>query len=186
MRRKKVSVLRIYRNDIQQFNELSVTVDLFFSDCMCLCVWVSVWTLYICTYEYCKCCFYVFPEWMSSHRGRWRTRWASGPQDVFVKLEMIPGFSLIPSFLLEKRLAAKFNNSSANLSFTLRRDTPDENSFHAPLILRFWAIFASVTGLFQTSGKKMSKIHKHEKNRLLFNGIFWFMEWLNRYLKSPL
>ncbi len=56
---ENVSTLRIYRRDKQQFSELSVTVDFFFFF-LTVCVRVTVYTLYICIYEYCKCCFYVF------------------------------------------------------------------------------------------------------------------------------
>lgn len=66
------------------------SVDFFFF--FFLTVWVSecVNIIYICIYEYCKCCFYMFSEWMTSHGERAGTTW---PPHAFVKRDLAPGFS---------------------------------------------------------------------------------------------
>lgn len=120
--KKQGQRVRIYRNDVQQFSELSVAVDLFFPDCVCVSEWVCKHYIFV-HMNIVNAVFTCFLSGWAATEGNGGRDKRAGPQDVFVKLETIPGFSSVPSFLLEKSLAAKVNNSSANLSFKLTGET---------------------------------------------------------------
>lgn len=69
---------RIWKSHV--FLSQLISFLFFFFLTMRLCVGVSVYTVYICIYEYCKCCFYVF---LNGRPARESEAVRVGPRDAF-------------------------------------------------------------------------------------------------------
>lgn len=121
VRRNKVSVLEFTGMTCSSsVNFLSQLICFFLT--VCVSEWVCKHYIFV-HMNIVNAVFTCFLSGWAATEGNGGRDKRAGPQDVFVKLETIPGFSSVPSFLLEKSLTAKVNNSSANLSFKLTGET---------------------------------------------------------------